>query len=83
MGARHYYYLLLLYSSLNKQRTEKHKYLIKANKKRQEKAKQKVYKAIKELKEKGEKISIRKVATLANVSVNTARKYMQTDNKIQ
>jgi len=82
MGARHYYYLLLLYNSLN-QKKEKHKHLIKANKKRQEKAKQKVYKAIKELKEKGEKISIRKVATLANVSVNTARKYMQTDNKIQ
>jgi len=78
MGARHYYYLLLLYNSLNKQKI-KHKPLKEANKKRQEEAKQKVYKAIEELKEKGEKISIRKVAKLANVSVNTARKYMRTE----
>ena len=66
-----------------KLKRKKYKHLFLANKKRQEKAKQKVYKAIEELKEKGEKISIRKVAKTAGVSVNTARKYMQTDNRIQ
>jgi len=51
--------------------------LIKANKKKAEATKQKVYKAIGELKEKGEKVTIIKVKELANVSYASAQKYVK------
>ena len=81
------YYRLLLEEELRKERgfdgvihfNEKSKIngLIQANKKRQEEAKEKVLKAIQELKENGETITIRKVARTAKVSINTARKYLK------
>ena len=54
------------------------KNLIKANEQKANEAKAKVYKAIAELKEKEEKITVRKVKELAKVSINTARKYINT-----
>jgi len=51
--------------------------LIKANKKKAEATKQKVYKAIEQLKEKGEKVTIIKVKKLANVSYASAQKYVK------
>ncbi len=42
-----------------------------------EATKEKVYKAIQELKEKGEKITVRKVKTLAEVSIASAQKYVK------
>jgi len=51
--------------------------LIKANKKKAEATKQKVYKAIEQLKEKGEKVTIIKVKELANVSYASAQKYVK------
>ena len=51
--------------------------ILQINQKRAEKAKAKVYKAIEKLKEKQENIGIKKVAKVANVSVNTARKYLK------
>jgi len=50
--------------------------LIHSNKKREQEAREKVLKAIQELKENGETITIRKVAKIGKVSVNTARKYI-------
>ena len=44
---------------------------------RKEQTKEKIYNAIKKLKEKNEKITIRKVAELANVNKNTANKYIK------
>ena len=51
--------------------------ILQINQKRAEKAKAKVYKAIEKLKEKQENIGIKKVAKVADVSVNTARKYLK------
>ena len=51
--------------------------LIHYNKKKQQEAKEKVLKAIQELKENGESITIRKVAKIGKVSINTARKYLK------
>ena len=51
--------------------------LIKANQKKAEITKEKVYKAIKELKEKGEKVTIMKVKELAQVSYATTQKYVK------
>ena len=45
--------------------------------KKAEQTKEKVYKAIKELKEKGEKVTVRKVKTLAEVSIASAQKYVK------
>ena len=42
-----------------------------------EATKEKVYKAIQELKEKGEKITVRKVKALAEVSMASAQKYVK------
>ena len=50
--------------------------ILKINKKKAEKTKIKVYEAIKKLKTQKENIGIKKVAKVANVSVNTARKYL-------
>jgi len=69
------YYRLLLEEELRKERGFDG--LIHYNKKKQQEAKEKVLKAIKELKQNGESISIRKVAKIAKVSVNTARKYLK------
>jgi len=44
---------------------------------RKEQTKEKIYNAIKELKEKNEKITIRKVAEVAEVNKNTANKYIK------
>ena len=51
--------------------------LIKANKQKAEATKEKVYKAIQELKEKSEKVTIMKVKELANVSYASAQKYVK------
>jgi len=53
------------------------KNIIEINKKRAEKTKRKVYEAIKKLQKQKENIGIKKVAKVANVSVNTARKYLK------
>ena len=81
------YYRLLLEEKLRQERgfdgvihfNEKSKIngLIQSNRKRQQEAKEKIYKAIQKLKEKNEKITIRKVAELANVNKNTANKYVR------
>ena len=80
------YYRLLLEEELRKERgfdgvihfNEKSKIngLIQSNCKRQHEAKEKVLKVIEKLKEDNEKITIRKVARRAGISVNTARKYI-------
>ena len=80
------YYRLLLEEELRKERgfdgvihyDKKRKIngLIHYNKKREQEAKEKVLKAIQELKENGETITIRKVAKVGKVSINTARKYI-------
>ena len=44
---------------------------------RAEQTKEKVYKAIEELKKKGEKITILKIAEIANVNKNSANKYLK------
>jgi len=51
--------------------------LKKANEKKANEAKEKVYKAIKELQAKGEKVTILKVVELAKVSKNSASKYIK------
>jgi len=51
--------------------------LRKANAKKANEAQEKVYKAIKQLKERGEKITIAKVKELANISYVTAQKYIK------
>ena len=53
--------------------------LIHSNKKREQEAREKVLKAIQELKENRETITIRKVAKMAKVRVNTARKYIKNN----
>jgi hypothetical protein len=56
---------------------QKKEIALKNSKKRAEQTKEKVYKAIQELKEKGEKATVRKVKELANVSMNSATKYLK------
>ena len=51
--------------------------LIKANKKKAQVTKEKVYKAIKELKKQNEKITVRKVKDLAGVSIASSQKYLK------
>jgi len=51
--------------------------ILEINKRRAEKTKRKVYEVIKKLKKQQENIGIKKVAKIANVSVNTARKYIK------
>jgi hypothetical protein len=51
--------------------------ILKINKERAKKTKEKIYKVIKQLQEKNENIGIKKVAKIAKVSVNTARKYLK------
>jgi len=51
--------------------------ILEINKRKAEKTKRKVYEVIKKLKEQQENIGIKKVAKIANVSVNTARKYIK------
>ena len=51
--------------------------LIKANKQKAEATKEKVYKAIQELKEKSEKVTVRKVKELAKISMASAQKYVK------
>ena len=80
------YYRLLLEEELRQERgfngvihyDKKRKIngLIHSNKKREQEAREKVLKAIQELKENGETITIRKVAKIGKVSINTARKYI-------
>ena len=50
---------------------------IKNSKKIAEATKEKVYKAIQKLKEKGEKVTILKIVELAKVSKNSASKYIK------
>jgi len=52
-------------------------HIIKVNKQKAQKTKEKVYQAIKILKEKGEKISIRKVMKEAQVSKSSVEKYLK------
>ena len=52
-------------------------HIIKINKKKAQQTKEKVYKAIQKLKEKGEKISIRKVTQEAKVSKSSVEKYLK------
>jgi response regulator of citrate/malate metabolism len=52
-------------------------HIIKVNKQKAKKTKEKVYKAIKLLKEKNEKISVRKVMKEAKVSKSSAEKYLK------
>ena len=66
--------LLLLMQKRKKKRIE---VLKQANKKRAEQTKEKVYQAVKALEDRGELISVRKVAREAGVSMNTARKYLK------
>ncbi|NPA87880.1 MAG: hypothetical protein GXO01_04160 [Epsilonproteobacteria bacterium] len=56
---------------------QKKEIALKNSQMRAEQTKEKVYKAIKELKEKGEKATVRKVKELANVSMNSATKYLK------
>jgi len=56
---------------------QKKEIALKNSKMRAEQTKEKVYKAIQELKEKGEKATVRKVKELANVSMNSATKYLK------
>ena len=51
--------------------------LIKANKKKAEATKQKIYQAIEQLKNQGEKVTILKVKELAKVSYASAQKYVK------
>ena len=62
---------------LNNQNNDIINNLIRANKKKARETKEKVYKAIKELKAKHKKITTVSVMRLANVSKGSARKYMQ------
>jgi hypothetical protein len=55
--------------------------LIKANKEKAEKTKNKVYEAIKKLKERKEKVTIMKVKELAEVSKSSASKYIKEAKK--
>jgi len=66
---------------LNNQNNEIVDNLIKANKRKAEQTKQKVYKAIQELKNNQEKITTISVMRLANVSKGSARKYIQQAKK--
>ncbi|WP_456488871.1 hypothetical protein [Caminibacter pacificus] len=52
-------------------------HIIKVNKQKAKKTKEKVYKAIQELKEKNEKISVRKVMKEAQVSKSSVEKYLK------
>ena len=56
---------------------QKKEIALKNSKMRAEQTKAKVYKAIQELKKKGEKATVRKVKELANVSMNSATKYLK------
>jgi len=74
-----YYNLLLNLKLKELQKKRKIDGLIQANKRREQEAREKVLKAIQELKQNGENVSIRKVAKRAGVSVNTARKYIKNN----
>ena len=56
---------------------QKRELALKNSQMRAQKTKEKVYKAIQELKEKGEKVTIRKIKELAKVSINSASKYLK------
>ena len=83
MYQKHLLLLLLIIKNeeqkkrLNNQNNEIVDNLIKANKRKAEQTKQKVYKAIQELKNNQEKITTISVMRLANVSKGSARKYIQ------
>ena len=51
--------------------------ILRINKERAQKTKEKIYKVIKQLQDKNENVGIKKVAKIAQVSVNTARKYLR------
>ena len=53
------------------------KNLVERNKKKANETKEKVYKAIQKLKEKGEKVTILKVVEIAKVSKSSASKYLR------
>ncbi len=77
MSAVVWYY----YCSTNKNKKEKEREEIinnlkEAGKKRTQQVKEKILNAITELKKNNEEITISKVARLANVSYNTAKKYL-------
>ena len=56
---------------------QKKEIALKNSQMRAQKTKEKVYKAIQELKEKGEKATVRKIKELAKVSMNSATKYLK------
>jgi len=56
---------------------QKREIALKNSKMRAEQTKEKVYKAIEKLKEQGEKVTVRKIKELANVSMNSATKYLK------
>jgi len=56
---------------------QKKEIALKNSQMRAQKTKEKVYKAIEKLKEQGEKISSRKIKELADVSLNSAQKYLR------
>ena len=56
---------------------QKREIALKNSKMRAEKTKRKVYEAIEKLKEQGKKISSRKIKELADVSLNSAQKYLR------
>jgi Fic family protein len=78
MSAPIYY---IYYAFKKKKQKEKYNYLYKNNKQKAEHTKQKVLKAIKVLKEQGEKITTRKVKELAKVSLVSANKYVKEARK--
>ena len=56
---------------------QKRELALKNSQMRAQKTKERVYKAIQELKEKGEKATVRKIKELAKVSMNSATKYLK------
>ena len=56
---------------------QKKEIALKNSQMRAQKTKEKVYKAIEKLKEQGEKATVRKIKELANVSMNSATKYLR------
>jgi len=56
---------------------QKREIALKNSQMRAKKTKEKVYKAIQKLKEKEEKVTVRKIKELANVSMNSATKYLK------
>ena len=56
---------------------QKKEIALKNSQMRAQKTKEKVHKAIQELQEKGEKVTVRKIKELANVSMNSATKYLK------